>query len=58
MFEEWAKRDPIERFRTWLRENAELTDHEEEEIGASVKKIARATRSTARTSRRCPIRRN
>ena len=39
MCEEWAKRDPIERFRTWLRENAELTDTEEEEIGASVKKI-------------------
>ena len=26
LFEEWAKRDPVERFRTWLRENAELTD--------------------------------
>ena len=24
LFEEWAKRDPVERFRTWLRENAEL----------------------------------
>ena len=23
MFEEWAKRDPIERFRSWLRENAD-----------------------------------
>ena len=23
MFEEWAKRDPIERFRDWLRENAD-----------------------------------
>ena len=32
MFEEWAKRDPIERFRTWLRDNADLTDAEEEEI--------------------------
>jgi TPP-dependent pyruvate/acetoin dehydrogenase alpha subunit len=39
MFEEWAKRDPIERFRTWLRENAELSDEEEEQIGASVKKL-------------------
>jgi 2-oxoisovalerate dehydrogenase E1 component len=39
MFEEWAKRDPIERFRTWLRENAELSDTEDEEIGASVKKL-------------------
>ena len=39
MFEEWAKRDPIERFRAWLRENAELTDEEEEQLGASVKKL-------------------
>jgi pyruvate dehydrogenase E1 component alpha subunit len=39
MFEEWAKRDPIERFRTWLRENADLSDGEEDEIGAGVKKL-------------------
>ena len=39
MFEEWAKRDPIERFRSWLRENAELTDDEEEQLGAGVKKL-------------------
>jgi pyruvate dehydrogenase E1 component alpha subunit len=39
LFEEWAKRDPIERFRTWLRENAELTDDEEEEVLSGVKKI-------------------
>src|SRR6266540_2420112 len=39
MFERWAKRDPLERFRTWLRDNAELTDEEEEEIGASVKEL-------------------
>ena len=38
LFEEWAKRDPIERFRSWLRENAELTDEEEDEIGAGVKR--------------------
>jgi TPP-dependent pyruvate/acetoin dehydrogenase alpha subunit len=38
MFEEWAKRDPLERFRTWLRENAELTDEEEDEISGQVKK--------------------
>src|SRR5215210_483335 len=38
MFEEWAKRDPLERFRTWLRDNAELTDEEEDEISAQVKK--------------------
>ena len=39
MFEEWAKRDPIERFRTWLRENADLTDDEEDEIRGEIKKI-------------------
>jgi TPP-dependent pyruvate/acetoin dehydrogenase alpha subunit len=39
MFEEWAKRDPIERYRTWLRENAELTDDEEDGITVGVKKL-------------------
>ena len=39
MFEEWAKRDPIERFRSWLRENAEFSDEEEDEIRAEVKKL-------------------
>lgn len=39
LFEEWAKRDPIERYRTWLRENAELTDDEEEHVTAGVKKL-------------------
>ena len=39
MFEEWAKRDPIERFRSWLRENADLTDEEEDEVALGIKKI-------------------
>jgi TPP-dependent pyruvate/acetoin dehydrogenase alpha subunit len=39
LFEEWAKRDPIERFRSWLRENADMSDEEEDEIGAGVKRI-------------------
>src|SRR5438876_12454158 len=30
MFEEWAKADPIESFRSWLRENADMTDEEED----------------------------
>jgi pyruvate dehydrogenase E1 component alpha subunit len=38
MFEEWAKRDPIERFRTWLRENADLSDEEEDEISGQIKR--------------------
>jgi pyruvate dehydrogenase E1 component alpha subunit len=39
LFEEWAKNDPIERFRSWLRHNAELTAEEEDEIGGRVKKL-------------------
>jgi TPP-dependent pyruvate/acetoin dehydrogenase alpha subunit len=39
MFEEWAKSDPLERFRTWLEEHAELTTDEEDEIAAGVKKL-------------------
>jgi TPP-dependent pyruvate/acetoin dehydrogenase alpha subunit len=39
MFEEWAKRDPIERFRSWLRENADFSDEEEDEIRGEVKKL-------------------
>ena len=32
LFEHWAESDPIERYRTWLREHAELSDEEEDEI--------------------------
>jgi len=39
MFEEWAKRDPIERYRNWLRANADLSDDEEDEITSDVKRL-------------------
>jgi pyruvate dehydrogenase E1 component alpha subunit len=39
MFEEWARNDPIERFRTWLREHADMSEEEEDEISAGVKKL-------------------
>jgi pyruvate dehydrogenase E1 component alpha subunit len=39
MFEQWAQQDPVERFRTWLRDNAELTDEEEDGVNASVKRV-------------------
>src|SRR5258708_18815723 len=39
MFEEWSKNDPIERFRTWLRENADMSDDEESDIASSVKRL-------------------
>jgi TPP-dependent pyruvate/acetoin dehydrogenase alpha subunit len=38
LFEEWAQRDPIERFRIWLRETADLSDEEEDEITSGVKR--------------------
>jgi TPP-dependent pyruvate/acetoin dehydrogenase alpha subunit len=39
LFEEWAKNDPVERFRAWLKEHADLSDEEEDELGAEVKKL-------------------
>jgi pyruvate dehydrogenase E1 component alpha subunit len=39
MFEQWAGRDPIERFRRWLKENADLREDEDEEIVADIKKL-------------------
>jgi len=39
MFEEWARRDPIERYRNWLRSYAGMTDEEEDEITSGVKKL-------------------
>ncbi len=38
MFEEWERRDPLDRYRSWLRDNASLTDEEEGEISAGVKR--------------------
>jgi len=38
LFERWAEKDPIERYRVWLHENADFSDAEEEEIKLSVKK--------------------
>src|SRR5436853_6993726 len=39
MFESWAKSDPIERFRTWLRDQANLPDQEAEELASDIKKL-------------------
>jgi TPP-dependent pyruvate/acetoin dehydrogenase alpha subunit len=39
LFEEWARKDPIERYRTWLRENADVSDEEDDEIASAVKKL-------------------
>jgi pyruvate dehydrogenase E1 component alpha subunit len=39
MLEEWQRRDPIERFRGWLREHAGLDEDEEDELTSEVKRI-------------------
>ena len=39
LFEQWAERDPVERFRTWLRDEIGMTDEEDDEISVSVKKL-------------------
>src|SRR3954466_13008113 len=39
LFEEWAARDPIERYRNWLLQNVDMTDDEEDEITGYVKKL-------------------
>src|SRR5213595_2146484 len=50
MFEEWAKSDPIERYRTWLQAHAELAGEEEDEISAGVKKLLNDALSRAEES--------
>jgi pyruvate dehydrogenase E1 component alpha subunit len=39
LFETWAERDPVERYRRWLRENADMSDSEEDEITSGVKRL-------------------
>jgi pyruvate dehydrogenase E1 component alpha subunit len=39
LFEEWARRDPIERYRSWLRDNGALGDSQEDDIAAGVKRL-------------------
>jgi pyruvate dehydrogenase E1 component alpha subunit len=39
MFERWAAYDPIERYRTWLHQHAGLSDDEESELTAGVKRL-------------------
>src|SRR5215472_2461045 len=39
LFEQWAARDPLERYRTWLRSNADMSDAEEEEMTGHVKRL-------------------
>src|SRR3989449_3192459 len=50
LFEKWAENDPIERFRTWLRTNADMSDEEEDAITGEVKKTLNAALKRAEES--------
>src|SRR6201747_1086693 len=39
LFEKWAERDPIARYRRWMRDEVGMTDEEEDEITVHVKKL-------------------
>src|SRR5256886_1418967 len=39
LFERWAERDPIERYRTWLRDHVDMSEDEEDEITTYVKRL-------------------
>jgi TPP-dependent pyruvate/acetoin dehydrogenase alpha subunit len=39
MFERWAESDPVERYRSWLQQNAEMRDDEETAIIEQVKSL-------------------
>jgi pyruvate dehydrogenase E1 component alpha subunit len=38
LFEQWAESDPVERYRSWLREHTDVTEAEQDEIAVHVKK--------------------
>ena len=48
--QEWAERDPIERYGVWLRENVDMTDGEEVEISESVKRLLASALKRAEAS--------
>jgi TPP-dependent pyruvate/acetoin dehydrogenase alpha subunit len=50
LFEEWARRDPIERFRTWLRDHVGMTDEEEDELRSGVKRLLNEAQQRAEES--------
>ena len=53
LFEQWEARDPVDRYRIWLRDHADLTEDEEDEIVVHVKKQL-TTRSSGRRTRPTP----
>jgi TPP-dependent pyruvate/acetoin dehydrogenase alpha subunit len=50
MLSAWAESDPVERYRTWLREHAALTDDQDEALLAEVKSVVREAQERAEAS--------
>jgi pyruvate dehydrogenase E1 component alpha subunit len=50
LFEEWSKRDPIERLRLWLSEHAQLGEAEQSEIEGEVKALLSEAQQRAESS--------
>jgi pyruvate dehydrogenase E1 component alpha subunit len=50
MFDEWAARDPIARFRAWLQEHAGLSEEEEDRISSGVKRLLQDATGRAEAS--------
>ena len=57
LFEQWAERDPLERYRTWLREHAELTDRRGGRDPRARQEAPERRARAGRGSRRSPTRR-
>jgi TPP-dependent pyruvate/acetoin dehydrogenase alpha subunit len=50
LLEEWARADPVERFRSWLQEHESFTDDEEAALNEDVKRLLREAVERAEAS--------
>lgn len=50
MLEQWAARDPIDRYRLWLQEHSDITEDEQDEIAVQVKRRLNDALSRAEAS--------
>jgi pyruvate dehydrogenase E1 component alpha subunit len=50
MLAAWAEQDPVERYRAWLRDNAGLSDGEDDALAAEVKSLVREAQERAESS--------
>ncbi len=53
LLEAYARKDPIERFRRWLKANELLDEATEDEIALEIKQLLNESRQARRGRRRC-----